>query len=171
MESYVLTVIGADRVGLVDALSRVVAEHGGSWQRSHMTELAGTFAGVVLVQVPPDAADAFTAALGPLHEQGLLDVTLRPTGGGAPGEDAPTVRFEVVGADRPGIVHEVSHALAELGASVVDLRTATESGAMAGQALFRAEAVVRLPDGVGRWDLAAALEDLADDLIVDVGDG
>ena len=43
MSSVVLTVIGRDRPGLVDALSRVVAEHGGNWEESRMSHLADQF--------------------------------------------------------------------------------------------------------------------------------
>ena len=168
MESFVLTIIGADRAGLVDALSEVVADHGGSWQRSQMTELAGMFAGMVLVQVPGERAADFRAALTPLREQGLMDVTLRAAATGEPTEDAPTLHFEVVGADRPGIVHEVSHLLAARGIGIVELRTWTESAAMAGSPLFRAAAVVQLPQDVSAADLTAALEDLSDDLMVDL---
>ncbi len=170
METFVLTIIGADRAGLVDALSEVVADHGGSWERSQMTELAGMFAGMVLVRVPHDRADAFRAALDPLRDQGLLDVTLRAAEADGLPADAATMRFEVVGADRPGIVHEVSHLLAQQGVGIVDLRTWTESAAMAGQLLFRARAEVRLPDEVTTADLTAALEGLSDDLMVDLLD-
>lgn len=169
MNSFVLTIIGTDRTGLVEALSDVVADHDGNWERSHVTELEGMFAGVVLVHVPPDRAEAFRDALAPLRDQGLLDVTLRPAASTAePAEDAVTVGFEVVGADRIGIVREVSHALTSLGVSITDLRTWTESAPMAGTTLFHAAAVVRLPDGVDRWALMAALEGLDDDLMVDV---
>lgn len=168
MDSFVLSIIGDDRTGLVEALSDVVAAHGGSWERSHMTELAGMFAGVALVHVPPDRSEAFREALGPLHEQGLMDVTLRPAADEEPPRATESVALEVVGADRPGIVREVSHALTALGASIVDLRTWTESAPMAGSPLFRAAAVVRLPAGVGRRDLAGALEALSNDLMVDL---
>jgi glycine cleavage system regulatory protein len=171
VESFVLTIIGADRAGLVEALSEVVAEHDGNWERSQLTELAGMFAGMVLVHVPEDRAAAFREALTPLHDQGLMDVTLRAAQAGEPAEDAPTVAVEVVGADRPGIVHEVSQRLASRGIGIVDLRTWTESAAMAGSPLFRAAAVVRLPAGVTTSDLVAALEDLSNDLMVDLVEG
>ncbi len=171
METFVLTIIGADRAGLVDALAEVVADHGGSWERSQMTELAGMFAGMVLVRLPEDRATAFRDALAPLHEQGLLDVTLKAAESDGLPADAATMRFEVMGADRPGIVHEVSHLLAEQGVGIVDLRTWTESAAMAGDLLFRARAEVRLPTGVTTGDLTSALEALADDLMVDLLDG
>lgn len=164
-----LSVIGADRAGLVDALAEVVADHGGSWDRSQMTELAGVFAGVVLVRVPDERAAAWRDALVPLRERGLLEVAVRSAEGvGDLRAEAPTSSVTVVGADRPGIVHEVSHALAELGAGIVDLRTWTESAPMAGELLFHATAVVRLPPQVTTRDLTAALEGLADDLMVDL---
>ncbi len=166
METYVLTMIGADRAGLVDALSEVVVQHGGTWERSQMAELAGMFAGMVLVRVPTDRAQDFLDGLAPLRDQGLMDVTARSASDVA--VDAETVRFEVVGADRPGIVHEVSHALALLGATIVELATSTESAAMSASPLFRAVAAVRLPAGVSRADLTGALEGLSNDLMVDL---
>lgn len=167
MQSYVLSVIGADRAGLVDALAGIVVEHGGSWERGHMTELAGVFAGVALVRLPEDGAESFPAAFEPLREQGLLEVLLRPAVDELAPE-APTVALDVVGADRPGIVHEVSHLLASLGVGIVDLQTWSESAAMAGGDLFRATALVRLPDGVTAHDLTDALEELPDNLMVDL---
>lgn len=170
-----LSVIGADRAGLVDALAEVVAGHAGSWDRSHMTELAGVFAGVVLVRLPDDRVEAFRGALAPLRERGLLEVTLRPAdaapevGASGPGDGA-SVGVAVVGADRPGIVHEVSHLLADLEVGIVDLRTWTEVAPMAGEPLFRVEATVRLPEGVTPRDLTTALEGLADDLMVDLSE-
>lgn len=169
MDSFVLAVIGDDRTGLVEALSQVVTDHGGSWERSQLTELAGVFAGVALVHLPPARVDAFRQALGPLREQGLLDVTLRSAlAEDTPARHAAAVGVEVVGADRRGIVHEVSHLLSSRGVGIVDLRTWTESAAMAGELLFRARAVVDLPDGMTPDELVAALQDLADDLMVDL---
>lgn len=76
--------------------------------------------------------------------------------------------LSIIGADRPGIVREVSHRLASLGVGIVDLRTWTESAAMAGSPLFRATALVRLPEDLARRDLVSALEDLSSALMVDV---
>jgi len=47
MAILVLTVMGDDRPGLVDALSGAIAEHGGNWERSSMARLARKFAGVL----------------------------------------------------------------------------------------------------------------------------
>ena len=61
MPRLVLTVIGDDRSGLVEALANVVTNHGGNWEHSQMAELAGKFAGIVVVAVQPDRADELTS--------------------------------------------------------------------------------------------------------------
>ena len=53
--SLVLTVIGADRPGLVEALSKTVADHGASWLESRMAHLAGHFVGLLRVWSPRPA--------------------------------------------------------------------------------------------------------------------
>ena len=166
MAKYVLSVLGDDRAGLVDALAGVVSGCGGNWEQSHMTELAGKFAGVVLVTVPDAAVERFLAELEPLEEHGLLDISVEEAGEGA----APIaqVRLELVGNDHPGIVHRVSHLLSQRNVSIDDLQTWTSIAPMAGHRLFHANAVLRLPDGVDRVTLRADLEELATDLMVDI---
>ena len=48
----VMTVIGKDRTGLVESLSRLIEDNGGSWLESRMCRLGGEFAGILRVQVP-----------------------------------------------------------------------------------------------------------------------
>lgn len=169
MASLVLTVIGDDRSGLVSALSGVIADHGGSWERSQMARLAGKFAGIVLVAVPDDRAEGLIDALGPLGTVGLLDVTV----GRAPDEvpvsmDLTRLSLELVGADRPGIVHDISQALARRDVSIEELHTATREAPMVGGMLFEATATLLAPPTVPIGDLQAVLEELANELMVDI---
>lgn len=169
MASFVLSLIGTDRPGLVAALADVVHDHDGNWEQSHLGELAGTFAGVVLVTVPGSSTTAFREALTPLRELGLLDITLRPGEDTEPGRGAgPGLAFEVVGNDRPGIVHDLSRLLTSLDVSIAELRTWTSSAPMAGGTLFHATAVVRLPDDLDVEGLVQHLEGLANELMVDL---
>ena len=50
----VLTFVGDDRPGLVNAISEKVAASGATWLESRSVRLAGKFAGVVLISVPDD---------------------------------------------------------------------------------------------------------------------
>jgi glycine cleavage system regulatory protein len=169
MASLVLTVIGDDRSGLVSALSGVIADHGGSWERSQMARLAGKFAGIVLVAVPDDRAEALIGALGPLGTEGLLDVTVERAGDEVPvSTDLTRLSLELVGADRPGIVHDISQALATREVSIEELHTVTREAPMVGGMLFEATATLLAPPTVPLADLQAVLEELANELMVDI---
>ena len=59
--NLVLTVIGDDKPGLVEALSQAIANNSGNWLESSMSHLAGKFAGILRVSV----ADAEAGNLRP----------------------------------------------------------------------------------------------------------
>lgn len=164
--SLVLTVLGADRPGLVEALARVVAEHGGNWIESRMAHLAGHFAGILRVEVDASRADALAAALRELGAAGLESI-VHPDAAVAP-TSAPVVRLDLVGQDRPGIVREISRVLVAHGVNVEELQTECVAAAESGQQLFRAKARLRLPAGVSMTSLRTALEAVTADLMVDV---
>ena len=104
MESLVVTVIGKDRPGLVESVSAAVEEHGGSWVESRMSRLAGEFAGILRVSVPAVQADALSGALEALRADGLRVMVER--GFEEAAEEGHLIVLELVGSDRPGIVHE-----------------------------------------------------------------
>lgn len=166
MATFTLTCIGDDRPGLVSDLSAPISARGGSWERSQMTRLAGKFAGVLLVRVPDAQADALIADLAGLQDSGLFVNAERTA---AP-EQPPTVRMrlELLGADRPGIVAEVSAALAKRRVTVEELSTDVREAPMAGDMLFEAQAVLGAPPQVGIEALRSTLEGIADELMVDV---
>ena len=166
--ALVLTVIGEDRPGLVETLARTISDHAGSWEESRMARLAGHFAGVVQVQVPMDRADAFIAALPILSGQGLSVSVVDSDWSMVSIDHRDSFRFELIGQDRPGIVRDISAALAALGVSVQDLRTVVESAPMSGERLFRAQAELAPPVDLDLDRIRAALEQLADELMVDV---
>ncbi len=168
MTTLVLTVIGDDQAGLVDALSGVIADHGGSWDESHMTQLAGKFAGIVLVTVPGARADELIDALAPLETKGLLEIVAERTSDAEAIQQARRFSLELVGQDHPGIVHDISQALAARGVSIVDLQTQTRSAPMSGGSLFEATAILEVPEQVSLDELCDSLEALANELMVDI---
>jgi glycine cleavage system regulatory protein len=169
MATLVLTVIGNDTAGLVDALAGPIARHGGSWDRSHMARLAGQFAGIVVVSVPDENVAALQASLDGLNAQGLLDVQVAIASSST--EDEPSenlLRLELVGQDRPGIISEISAALATRDVSIVELETNTTSAPMSGELLFEAKATLRVPNELPLDQLRETLEDIANELMVDL---
>jgi glycine cleavage system regulatory protein len=167
MTDLVLTLIGADRPGLVEAVADVVAQNGGNWLESRMAHLAGKFAGILRIEVPAHKAQAVLAALAELESRGLK------VGGESASASESTaggrsLDLELVGLDRPGIVREISQLLATSGANVEELATDRMSAAMSGEMLFVAKARVRLPSNADLANLRAALERLASDLMVEI---
>jgi len=99
----VLTLIGPDRPGLVEAVAEVIAGHGGNWLESRMAHLAGKFAGILRVEVPSAQVAPLSAALAALQARGLRVVTEPSDGNQQPAPDeARTMDLELVGLDRPG---------------------------------------------------------------------
>ena len=173
MATLVLTVIGDDRAGLVNALADVVSAHGGNWERSQLAELAGKFAGIVLIRVPDDRADELAAALEPLS--GLLEVALHPAGeddadsaGSGAGSGVRTIQIDLVGNDHPGIVRDVSGVLSRHDISIDKLITETREAPMAGGLLFEAHITAPVPALQNLEALQADLERLAAEIVVDI---
>jgi len=78
------------------------------------------------------------------------------------------VRLELVGHDRPGIVRDLSTALAKLGVSIDELQTQVASAAMSGDDLFKVKALLAVPADVANPALRQALEALANEMMVDL---
>jgi glycine cleavage system regulatory protein len=166
MATFTLTCVGDDRPGLVSALSAPISAHGASWERSQMGRLAGKFAGVLLVEVADDRAEALAADLTALRDVGL-QVVLERTDAPA---DQPSLRWslELLGADHPGIVAEISTALAAQGIGIEELSTDVRAAPMAGGTLFEARAVLNAPPASSMDELRGILESLADELMVEI---
>jgi glycine cleavage system regulatory protein len=160
----VLTVIGDDRAGLVAALSTAISAHGGNWERSQMAELAGKFAGIVVVAVPDEQSKQLLSALATLD--GLLEVAAYPGVDSARAGNRLTI--DLLGNDRPGIVREVSAVLSRRGLSIESIETGTREAPMAGGQLFEAHVVVGVPSGTDLAGVRADLERLTAELLVDL---
>jgi glycine cleavage system regulatory protein len=163
----VLTVIGADRPGLVEKVADLVAGHGGNWLESRMCRLGGQFAGIVQIVVPTERQAALTTAFAGLSAQGLRIAVYADSTSPVPVADS-LARIELVGQDRPGIVRQVAAVLAAQGVNVEDLTTQCISAPMSGETLFQARARLHLPAGCDVPRLRQDLERIASDLLVDI---
>ncbi len=128
-----------------------------------MSRLGGQFAGILRIEVPAEKESPLMAALRKLEAQGLTIVA-------HPDQAAPAARrgrlsvLEIVGQDRPGIVRQISQALADHGVNVEELHTGCASAAMSGETLFKATARLSIPDSCTTAELRRDLEKIAEDL-------
>lgn len=160
--------VADDRPGLTQSLADAIVEAEGNWLESHFATLGGKYVGSVLVELPAEKLDQLEESAGRMDASGFRVSVLPAARGVTPG--GQPLRFELVGKDRPGIVREVSTALASLGVSIDDLETGTEEGAMFGGTLFRAKARVLVPKGTALDDVRHALENISGEIMVDIED-
>ena len=161
----VMTIISPDRTGLVETIARVVADHGGNWLESRMCRLGGEFAGILRIEIPADKKAPLLAVLQNISGLSVSVHSGQPVTAATSGRQT---KLEIVGSDRPGIVHEITSVLARATVNVEEFFSELVSAPMSGETLFKASARLQLPE---RCDLAALktdLEKIAADLLVDV---
>jgi glycine cleavage system regulatory protein len=167
LATLVMTVIGADRPGLVQLVAAAVADHGGNWLESRMGHLGGQFAGILRVEVPAGRADDLVRALAGLEGSGLR-VIVHTEAGAAAAAQGSVAQLELVGHDRPGILRSISGVLAAHGVNVEELASERVSAPMGGGTLFQARATVLVPPAANLARVRADLEKIAADLMVDL---
>ena len=167
LATLVMTVIGADRPGLVQLVASRVADHGGNWLESQMCHLGGEFAGIVRVEVPAEQVDELVGALHRLDADGLR-VIVHAEGGAKAKASGSVATLELVGQDRPGILRSVSGVLAAHGVNVEELSSERVSAPMGGGTLFQARATVLVPANINMAAVRTDLEKIAADMMVDL---
>jgi glycine cleavage system regulatory protein len=167
MPDVILTLLGADRPGLVESVADTVARLGGNWLESRMARLGGKFAGILRAQVPADRLAQLDEAMRGLARDDLKIVVETDTAGAPPLAER-VLELELVGLDRPGIVRDISGVLVTHGANVEEITTDCSSAPMSGEMLFRARIRATLPKARDLGRLRADLERFATDLMVEL---
>jgi glycine cleavage system regulatory protein len=163
--SVILSAVGRDRPGLTKGLAEAVLAAGGNWLESHLSHLGSSYVGAILIELDAARLPELEQAADLLNAAGL-HVSIVPAGDTKLVEGRP-LWFELVGQDRPGIVHEVTAVLAELGVNIEDFATRTENGAWSGEHLFRATARLTVPEETSPDRVQAALEAISGEIMVD----
>ncbi|MFA9477777.1 glycine cleavage system protein R [Phycisphaerales bacterium AB-hyl4] len=165
-DSFVLTVVGPDRRGLVESLSETIAAEHGNWVESRMATVGGQFAGLVWLTVPTEHAASLEKALQGLANDRLHIVVQRAER--STPQPARTLRLEFVGHDRPGIVRDLARELSRRNINVEELTSDSYSAPMTGELLFKANVELGVPDDANMNELYQALEELREHLHLDL---
>ncbi|MCS5618408.1 MAG: ACT domain-containing protein [Myxococcota bacterium] len=165
--SFVMTLLGRDQPGIVETIAKVVADHGANWEESRMARLSGRFAGFIRISAPAATAQELEDGLLALASTGLDVRVDRSDDDESPGQ-ASRASLELVGQDRPGILREITAALASKDVNVIRLETHCGSAPMSGEMLFHAEADLLCPAGLDFENLRETLERLGQDMMVEI---
>lgn len=165
MPQLVITIVGEDRPGIVESLAVTVADNGGNWLSSSMSNLAGQFAGIIEVAVEKGRTDSLRAALEALpglHVQSVRGLEPVATDG------LPVASLDVVGVDQPGIVKGLTGLLRSAGVNLLEFGSWTEPAPNSGDELFRALAEFVLDPALDLEDLENRLEAFAEEMGVEI---
>ena len=165
LQSFVVTVLGPDRPGLVEAISSAVASQGGNWVESRLARLAGQFAGVIRVEGLPANTPRLEEAL---RELPGLDIVVHPVSSEPERQPCRVLALELIGPDRPGIVREVFRAISALNINVDELETECTSAPWTGEPLFKAKARLALESATSLDQLRQDLDSVARELTLEI---
>jgi methionyl-tRNA formyltransferase len=168
--SLVVSIVGADRQGIVSSLAERAQRLGANWAASRMTRLAGEFAGMVHLEVPRENADALATSLRDLASSGLQVVVARSDGANVTSK-LRVVELELVGEDRLGIVSNLTKLLAGRGISIESIHTDIVRSGVSGKQTFKVEAHLLVPAAVSVEALQQEVGSLAREMMLDIALG
>jgi glycine cleavage system regulatory protein len=164
MKPMILTLIGKDKPGLIESLAQKVYTLGGNWLASNFSYMAGHFAGFAQVDVPEDKHQTLLNFLQQHPDLTIHSVSVEPQ----TNNDYNIAEIEIMGNDKPGIVQELTATLNRFNINIMKFESSCQSAPNWGSLLFKANAVVSIPPDFDVALLSDALEDIANDLVVDV---
>ena len=162
-----ITAVGRDRPGIVEELTRIVAECGCNVGESRMTVLGAEFAGVALLTGNWNAIAKLEQALPRLEEK--LDLSIQARRTEPRTETARLVPYgiEVVSLEQPGIVHEVAGFFAQSGIGIEDLYTSRYPAPHTAAPMFTLHMTVGIPSDTTIAAVRGEFMDFCDDLNLD----
>jgi glycine cleavage system regulatory protein len=167
---FVITLLGRDRLGIVESFSKTVADHNGAWCESRIMQVEGQFAGVFLAEIPAESSETFEASLEGSFQPEFHLAVVRSN---ADEESAParhSFEINVLCSDRPGLVHEFAQLCTARKINILELQTNLRPAAMTGLMMFEISAVGDSPYVLDQDEFASAFEALGDDVVVDFSD-
>lgn len=117
-----LTLVGKDQRGIVAQVTTALYEGGCNLGEASMLRLRGNFT-IMLMVCSQGTVSTLTNLLKPVTENLQLLLHIDPIENYAPDNQVPNVRISVHGADRAGIVAQVTTVLAEAGLNITDLES------------------------------------------------
>ncbi len=158
----VLTAIGPDRPGLVNALASYVARRLGNIEDTRMAKLGGEFAVLMLVTGTAQALEDLERDQRSIEAELGVSCFFRRTHSPTPTAGARAYRLTISTTDRPGIVEGVSQLLVARGVNVASLTSRVVPAPLTGTPLFELEADLELPSSLDVGEFESALEGAAE---------
>lgn len=166
-KTFVLTMVGPDRPGIVNQLSNILTHHHANWLESRMANLAGEFAGILHASVDTDKYQALLRDLNKLQADNLHIVVKESDSDSSSNINYLTAELEVVGTDREGIIRDITATLSQFDINVEELATEFTEAPMSSTPLFKATATLTIPQPLDLDTVEQEIEKIANDLMTE----
>ena len=171
MKAYmILFLVGKDRPGIVDELSKLLFDQGANIEDSHMAVLGGCFCIMALFSCPAQQLESIRTRLKKLEAKGEYKSTLheaRDPSTQTVGVALP-LTIELQAMDHPGIVHSVVHVLHNYNVNIQSLNTRVINAPLSGAPLFDLSLEASVPVDVPIAKVKEDIIKLAADMNLDV---
>ena len=163
----VISAVGEDQPGIVNALSEKVLEHGCNIIDSRMTVLGGEFAIIMMVSGSWNTIAKLESSFPALEKQLKLSITARQTESRDQNNNKVPYMVEVVSMDHPGIVNNVADFFSTRNINIEDLSTGSYSAAHTGTNMFTMQMVISIPADLHLGELREQFTEFCDNLNLD----
>lgn len=167
-KSFVYSLLGSDRTGLVDQVTDVLRRNQANLEDSRMAILGEEFAMMILCSVAEEKTATLEADMRAASEKLNLLFQCKPTNSRKMGQHLVPLQVEVKGMDNEGIVNDVVRHLLEQGISVESLDSQVVNAPYSGVPLFEMRIRVQAPTSVSLASLRKQMQTVADKLNVDI---
>jgi len=164
----VISALGADRPGIVDALSNKVYQHQLNIEDSRMTVLGGEFAIVLLTSGSENNIKDFITQKPQLEKSlamQLLMATTQTTDNSSP--DTIPYQVEVSALDHPGIVRNLASFFSNRQINIVNLDTDKYAAPHTGTPMFALHMTIGIPTDMAITRLRDEFTEFCDQLNLD----
>ena len=166
----ILFLVGKDRPGIVDELSRLLFDQGANIEDSRMAVLGGCFCIMALFSFPMERFDGIKNGLQYLEEKNQFQISLHESGdpSSSPVQAGLPFAVDVQAMDHPGIVNSVVHALHHHNANILSLNTQVINAPLSGAPLFDLSLKASVPPDASIAKIKADISKIAEEMNLDV---
>ena len=168
MSDYlVISALGTDKPGIINALSKQAIAQDCNILDTRMTVLGGEFALLMMVNGTTDAISALEPLISQTAEALQLTVMLKRTSPKSSQSENMPYAVNVVALDNPGIVHEIAKFFSDKAINIEEMHTGTYSAAHTGTQMFSLEMIVNIPSATSLAALKDEFVNFCDDKNLD----
>lgn len=163
----VISVVGSNRNGLVDELTKAIKEAGCNIQDSRMAVMGAEFATLMLLSGTWDAVAKVENVFPRLERKLDLIIVSKRTVGREPEEWLMPYAVEVVSIDKPGVMYEIAHFFSTRNIGIEDMYTSNYSAQRTGTPMFSLHMTIAVPSDNSIAALRSEFMDFCDQLNLD----